>query len=1307
VSDYRATVCSFVPTIIKERALLGPDTLNSAGSKEHVAGVLFADISGFTALTETLSRRGDEGAEELTRLLNRYFGIVIDTIELAGGDILKFAGDALLAIWPCSNGESDLPGVVAKLVDVSRLMQQQLHDFEVAPDIHLSMKLAVGAGAIRVAHLGGVFDRWEFVVSGKPLAQLGRANDAAEPGQIVVAEEAAALLPERYKIELAAPGVFRFEHASTAPMSLSGGQPDALPDLEQTEQLLTFLPAAIRQRVAAGYADWLCELRPVSIVFMNLPGFGVDTPLTVAQEAMRALQTSLYRYEGSINKISVDDKGASLIGVMGLPPLSHVDDAERAIRAAIDMREGLDAMGLGSSIGVCTGTAFCGVVGNNQRREYTVMGDVVNLSARLMQAAKGGLLCDDKTFRQCSSRLEFEKLEPLRVKGKAEPIDVAIPFLRDANAATTQFVAVLQGRAEERERLSSALAKLLDGTCERMPRLCVSADGGLGKWALVAEMLGYASSVDTAVLVAAGDPLDTLTPLRAWRAPITSMLALGKGQRAQDTDPEAILERMPTRHARDYAALLNEMIPTALPPTDATRKLEGEQRREHLLELVCELVLSHVQLGPTVLAVKDAHLLDASSWELLARIGAGAPGLLIVATLRRDAKLMSEVGDSWLNSERNEHLLLDKLTDEAIFALARQKLRARTLAPELSALLSSRCDGNPLFCEELIAAIVASDGVELRDDMAYLRGGDSENASRYPTSLQGLVSSHIDRLEARAQLTLKVASVVGQLFSVQFVAAVHPGIARAQDVSEDVRYLVKQDLLARVPFGARAELGAGPYYQFKTAATRDVAYELMLYSQRRGLHRSIAEWIEANAADELPQHFATLGRHWSLAAKGRNPDLLALDRAAHFLERAGDRAVTGFANLEAQALFKSALQRIAEMPDSQARDQRELKVLLKRGGALVTTSSFADDEVGLVYEIARKLGEQTGQHGALFVAIRGLWQGAVGNSDYEQAGRLSQQLVELAGVASDPAMALEAHRARGNSAFWPGQFRTAREHMHKAVAIASKQPDAALPEGFSQDPDIANRGLLAWTLASLGEPVSAGRQIDAALERAQTLNHPFSMAYAVGSSMWTYFVLRDVVKSVRYAKQMVEVSHEYGFPYFEVAGNVVSAWARAETAADEASAKQAVVTLQGHVDAWQQASGGIGIALFMYALAEAQLRAGDAEGAQATLAAPLLVERLKVEQWYLSDVLRTRAECHWRLGNVREALSCARAARTTGLEQGARLPLLRLACLEATAWSDDTHWAALATALSALPENHDAGTIAVARHLVRANFSEL
>ena len=442
MSDYRTTVSSFVPAIIRARAAAYDDLISAPGKERHFAGVLFADISGFTALTEQLSRRGPEGAEELTRLLNMYFGGIIDAIEVAGGDVLKFAGDALLAMWSAPD-ESGLDEVVLRITKVSERLQSEMHNSEVAPGIRLSMKLAIGAGEVDVEHLGGVFDRWEFLVSGLPLAQLGRANDCAEPGDVVLSAEAAARLRRGYELEPADKGVFRLVASFDTMRSFPSVPAPELPDATETEQLLTFLPAAIRQRVAAGHAEWLSELRAVTVVFMNLPGFGVDTPLERAQEAMRTLQICLYRYEGSINKVSVDDKGASLIGVLGLPPLSHTDDPQRALRAAIDMQAGLRELGLDSSIGVCSGTAFCGVVGN-RRREYTVMGDVVNLSARLMQAADGGILCDEQTQRG-GSRLDFKSLEPLSVKGKAEPVPVYVPELRDIAGGTANLPRCCKG----------------------------------------------------------------------------------------------------------------------------------------------------------------------------------------------------------------------------------------------------------------------------------------------------------------------------------------------------------------------------------------------------------------------------------------------------------------------------------------------------------------------------------------------------------------------------------------------------------------------------------------------------------------------------------------------------------------------------------------------------------------------------------------------------------------------------------------------------------------------------------------------
>ena len=1297
MTDYQKTVASFVPAIIRTRALAQADLLSAAGSADHGAGVLFADISGFTRLTEQLAELGPEGAEQLTRLLNRYFGSIIDAIEEAGGDVLKFAGDALLAVWPTDHVDDDLSELVTVITEVSRTLQRQLHDFEVAPGIRLSMKLAVGAGVVKVEHLGGVFDRWEFVVAGQPLAQLGRANDAAEPGHIVLADEAARLLSNAYQLERVDVGVQRLIGATHAPRLIRRNSKVALSDSTQTEQLLTFLPAAIRQRVAAGYADWLCELRQVSIVFMNLPGFGVDTPLSLAQEAVRTLQTALYRFEGSINKISVDDKGTSLIAVLGLPPLPHVDDAERAVRAALEMREGLLAMGLGSAVGICSGMAFCGVVGNDRRREYTVMGDIVNLSARLMQASAGGLLCDAATRELAGSRLTFTPLEPLLVKGKAEPVVVYIPAGRDMTGTTVQIPRVLHGRERERQVLGAAVELACAAKDARVPRICISADGGLGKWSLAAEALEMALDSGAQVLVAAGDPLDTLTPFRAWRTPLMRLLGVVGDTSSSAVAAEAIIERMPNQHAREHAPLLRDVLPLALLENATTEALHGESRREQLLALLSELVVGHLQLAPTVLALRDAHLLDASSWEVVARVNQLAPRLLVIATVRPDAGMLCAAARTWLEAQDTDTIELSALTPDALDSLACQRLEADSLTTELHELLVERSSGNPLYCEELLAAMLASGSVVVARRVARLRNHRGSEELQFPLSLQGLISSRIDRLEARAQMTLKVASVAGGLFSVPFVAAVHPMAPDLRHLSDDIRCLLEQDLIARLPFGSRAEFGAAPFYQFNNKLVRDVAYGLMLFSQRRALHRRVAEWIESNKSDELAPHYGTLGRHLALAGTGNDLDTKALARAVHFLERAGDRANAGYANFEAVGYYRESLEHLAGTPLDADRDAAELRILLKLGGPLMTTLSYAEPSVIDVYNRARKLGVAAGEHEALFGAVRGLWQGAVGRSDYLNAGALADELLTLADKAQQPSLVLEAHRAVGNSAFWPGHFEKARLSMEHAAQLAERELDAPLPAGFSQDPDIANRGLLAWTLASLGRPLSAVRHLQAAVDRAQILHHPFSMAYAVGSAMWTYFVLRDTVLAAEYSEKMIAVSQEYGFPYFAVAGRVVAGWVRAENGDPDGG----LVDLRDTIQAWRDTSGGIGMALFLYAMAEVEALCCQPQAALVTLGDPLLQTRLETEQWYLADVERLRAACEFELGDERSALVSLRTARRIATEQSARLALLRIACFEAERFGRDEHWATLSVVLDSLPETHDDGSIDKARRLIR------
>src|SRR5258708_16993913 len=174
----------------------------------------------------------------------------------------------------------------------------------------------------------------------------------------------------------------------------------------------------------AGQTGWLAELRRVTVLFVNLPDLNQTTSLEQAQTVASTLQTVLYRYEGSLNKLNVDDKGVTFVAALGLPPFAHENDAVRGVQVALAMQEKLNELDVQSAIGITTGRVFCGAIGSEKRREYAMIGDVVNLSARLMQAASGQIICDTATFQAARSHIQFDEGPSIHVKGKIYPVPV-------------------------------------------------------------------------------------------------------------------------------------------------------------------------------------------------------------------------------------------------------------------------------------------------------------------------------------------------------------------------------------------------------------------------------------------------------------------------------------------------------------------------------------------------------------------------------------------------------------------------------------------------------------------------------------------------------------------------------------------------------------------------------------------------------------------------------------------------------------------------------------------------------------------
>eukprot|EP00301_Raphidiophrys_heterophryoidea_P004543 c11967_g1_i1.p1 GENE.c11967_g1_i1~~c11967_g1_i1.p1 ORF type:complete len:1972 (+),score=487.19 c11967_g1_i1:65-5980(+) len=465
------------------------------------AAVLFVDVSGFTKLTEKLSQnvaktavnivseskkeqqKGkakdhdddkqtmERGAEQLVEHLNEYFDQIIKIIERWGGDVIKFAGDAMLCTFD-TNCATDDRSKLQKAVVHACSCAEELHAIDAkvrtVDTVQLKLHIGIGAGKLRFVFVGGHFDRWEYLVADTetvpgPIFQIGEAEPVAEPDETVVHKHAFELVsdhfikfyPARNKETKALVGyrVDKLKRPPENPTTLA--PPDASLPEDAVYLIENFVPAAIKNRLdggAGGSSKWMCDLRRVTILFINVQGLKTSSPnyLKKLQFSMEVIQSCLYAEEGSVNKYLSDDKGTTLIAGFGLPPLSHRDDPLRGVRAAIRIMQRMVEESPGweeeqqdggvhrnifasvegallPAIGITTGNCFCGIVGGSRRKEYTMMGDIVNLAARLMQFARGDVVVDKNTYDESVKEINYDIRPAIRVKGKKDPIPIFSP----------------------------------------------------------------------------------------------------------------------------------------------------------------------------------------------------------------------------------------------------------------------------------------------------------------------------------------------------------------------------------------------------------------------------------------------------------------------------------------------------------------------------------------------------------------------------------------------------------------------------------------------------------------------------------------------------------------------------------------------------------------------------------------------------------------------------------------------------------------------------------------------------------------
>ncbi|MFV9505064.1 MAG: adenylate/guanylate cyclase domain-containing protein [Oscillochloridaceae bacterium umkhey_bin13] len=938
-------ITTYLPRCLVARQLATPAP--GPWMEWHTGALLFADVSGSTALAEHLTALGREGIEVVTETLNTYFGTMIALIDQADGDLLTFGGDALLVLF-------EGPQAAHAATSVALAMLRDLGNFvREVPGIGsfpLTLHIGVESGPIALVS-AGLPDRLRYTALGHAVNAVARAEGFGGKGELVLGPQAWAAVAADAQGEPLTEGFVRV-HQLHRPVPPPPVHPEVLPTLplslpelsalaERLDRIAPYLTSELLRRILADPNRSVIEadLRPVTVLFAQVTGLaalieplGPDEAAQAVDALLRPLQAIVARLGGFVNKLDLAEEGDKLMAVFGAP-VAFEDHAERAARAALLMvtegyvqiatalaelvgPDNLVQANLRFRIGMNTGNVFAGNVGSQGRKEYTVMGDAVNVAARVMGAtAWGHVRCSAATAALVSHTLQCSDPQLVKVKGKAEPLQLfQLVGEREHDAVADLAQGALLGREPERAWLRGHLYGAAEGQGRAVR---VMGEAGIGKSRLVAALL---AEMPIRVLSARCLEYNQSMPYAPWGEVLRELCGIvaGDDQTSRAQKLTLALEQA-TIGAEDWLPLLADLVRLEVEPNLIMRALDPSQRQARRFELIYELlqaVAHQAQTHPLVVLIDNLHWADQVSLDLWQYLTARIEALpiLLIGLHRGDL--------AWGSGPQGDHAALidiGPLHPEASMALI-ESLATQELDPELRDRLVTRAAGNPLFLEELLRA------VEL----------DPDTLDALPDSLSGLLLARIDRLDEQSRSLLRIAAVVGQRFPVGIVQSIS-----GSDFHALVHRLVQLDA---EDLTATERESPERIHLFRHALLQEVAYQSLLYVRRRELHRRIGEYLETMHAHDLAEMRAQyrgglvqIGRNGSLISRAARASSSAIfllahhfrlsdktERAVPYLLLAGHIARDDHANDQAVQQYRWALEIIGtHYQDPQGWEARE------------------------------------------------------------------------------------------------------------------------------------------------------------------------------------------------------------------------------------------------------------------------------------------------------------------------------------------------------------------------------------------------
>ena len=992
------------------------------------------------------------------------------------------------------------------------------------------------------------------------------------------------------------------------------------------------------------------ERRYLTSIFIDLVGY---TALSeqLDPEDLRLLQrryqnlalTVMERFGGFVSQF----QGDGVVVYFGYP-VAHENDAERAVRAALEflhrlqnldtnVRDGSD-FPLTARIGIHTGLVLIGPeLLSGGVAEFSAIGEAVNLAARLQaEAPPGGAVVSQETAQLIEGRFTFEDLGPRAIKGLSRKIGIykiVAPIQTSASAGGSLPFGVtpMVGRQSSVERILTRRRIARDE--RRCQTVVIIGDAGIGKTRIVREFCNQSELAETTIIQANCHELFLNTPLY----PLASFLWARIGLVPED-DVDARMQKVATfldelvmntpENNQIVASLLGLESMQASESVAPTPFLLKRKQHDFIVRVMRQVASSQA----TLLWVEDAHWLDPSSAELLQEIIGAASDVPLLAVLTRRS-----FPNAVTLPDADETIELKQLSESEAFEVASSMPGAVELPDALLEHAVKAAEGVPLFLEQFMISLIEE----------HRRSPDpTSKLAGVPLLLAEKMSGRLDRRPG-ARRIVQAAACIGRSFAPAFLAALLQ--QEPQAVAEPLRALVDAEILMPRRYGAEIQ------YEFRHALLQRIAYESMLHPERRAAHLGVVDVLrKADQAGKTP------------------PEVVAyhLTEAGEFREgieawlRAGRHAVERSAHVEAIEHLRNGLALLDKVPDPVVRRQLELSLQVSLMGSIIATEGATSIRVSECCQRGLELCRQGEPTPLLLPFAFGQFTYTNCHGEVQEAFSLAQLFLSMAERANSESGRVIGHRMLGTALLGQGKAVEAKEHLELSLRLYVPERDAATTHQFGQNTEVHTKSALSLTLFCLGD-IDRALEIGAdALRSGDMLRHPHSTAIPLGYVGGWVFGLCDASDNLMHeARRLLTLSEQHRLTAFGGFGNIFLGWAMAQQGQLENAAEK----IERGVQILESIEFRLLLCGFLALLADVRRQQGNFQAAEAVCARAVDLIAASSSVWFEPELRRIEALI-WRETKgptsaekaLRSAVACAQALAFPVLERRCLVSLKQL-----------------------------------------------